>query len=679
MNNDRIHWIKKNCITHFDPISRNQLTISIESGLNIKNGWDTFSTTRLTFTIRDSRTQGTNRIKIDLEYPHVVGLVDFLNKQPDWKKAFDIGAKTEVTKHYMKSKKTLSMSFIVIDGKKFIQVKIVDRTSQIIQSEIKIDKLTFKGIYRYLTSYVDNFNIIESNLLVSLSYGKFQDELFDRIDSKLTGLESRFKALNVNISEVFNGMGISKRDNWRNSRQLSSSSFDSDDSDEFQIEEKKEEKKENMVSDSNPDNMSEEFSKFMTDHDNFEDMDIGVEVGKPEKRKKKISLVNELPFAIRVLNGDVEFLSSWSSSFLFVTEKSDEDLFAPYDHILKTVNVGPDLHNHLKSMNGYYALQYLVHSFVRNVNRSHIGNSRYDIPILMFPEPFCLDERFRSISHEIIALYLIYSYATKRILGGIDNIDESIKQKFESTLLYLKVLLSPFIFSCKINKDEILYKYKLINTDESLLENLRMELSKATLGGNVDIQYEAFESYTESFVEFVSENIDNSDDAKKYVLSDKDLFDRIELDYGIVVNSDAIRSAKDIKSKMYQIDEKNNELNENVASTLEPVEKGQSDNGKFELFIKTVGGRLGSDAMRESTFDGIFSHDIPIEAYVAKRVMDIDPTLKSVSDVRKAMTRITEPENVTIGRVMGELNGFGVEIKASDTDAMMGVLELDVT
>lgn len=659
---DENYWINKTIFSYTDPVTTVQLTAYLECMMGIEKQWDNIASTKFSICIKDSRIQGTPRVKIELELPQIFQLVDTFDKlAANWNNAFKSNVTVNIVKFFAKKKKELTFEFVIIDGSPYVKTSVYDTVGNSSRLFVHLDKYNYMSIYMYLKSMIANFAIIDSNM-TNVLYNK---RFYTNIHSDIIAIKEKSHELVKRISNA--PMNYTTQTN-----NITVEAVDIDEP-------------------INNENINYVASDFMAHigANGFDDIDIGQSELKDEMNAPKPKDRSTNTFLNNFINNDVDVLKQWATSFTCLTEKSQPDMFSPFDIIMNMTGLTSDIRDKYRKDSGYYLSQYYIISLLKSAIKTAIinnGNYPTNVPMFKFSTKIVKGTDEYEVCKEITVVFLIFSMLINGFMNWIKTNNEDMMKIEEYRRVYfiLKLLFNPFIFSVQVEdgyKDELLEVWDTYEKS-GFFDKIMAQYSEITLGGNLKIDRSIFDKFITNFITkiFSSPTI-NIDDTQNI---------KISMDSaGIPLYSKIIDGPLAIKEAIFKKNITQEVIHNTPCTVVESdiseviennkVEEKQDE--RFELFIR-CGLRFSKEfcdniMQKCHMYSQITQYlkdadDVPPEIFKIKRVMDLDTSLSNITEVLRLAKLITEDPNVTMSRATDgdELDDYGMDSNFSVEDVI---------
>ena len=635
------YYIRNKMLTYRDLTTNTFLDISIDASSEANGKWNSLNPATICFSIYDPKVnKNISSICICMRYDNAVKLVDSVNNLFENSKSniFSNGSVIQIPQYTLKNRKEIVFNFAMSNnGVPIIQLTVIDTTSQRGKASINLDLNAFKSIGKILKEFVDS--------PVSTNIGIKQLLSWDRVLENVNIIKDDICEEINNIKTIIQ---YSKKNN-------------------IDLNEYKDEPTE--MSD-----IQKRFQKNFDSNNGFSNIDLGLDgIINNSSEDKNLTKTNQ-PFSSSCLNYDLDKLKEWATSFICTTEKSSNELFAPFDFIFNVSNISrADREQYTKNF-GYYPIQYAVIYLLKKYIRESVQSGCYptNIPALRFNTKFKRGSKEYELSKDIITIFLIYSI----VVNSFKDKSEDVNR----TYFTMKLLLSPFMFSIEVDDEltnELLKEYDKCE-ESGMFITIQDNYKSESYGGNLSISRDIFETCCGSFVKTLR-------DKKTGIIGSKqdtvDIFKDIE--YKIPDPVRPIENCEDIKVSIFESSEKNNDKIDEEEVNKEDTKITTEPDKKLELFLdcasRVVDVELINDIKNTcgeyTELTKFFkTKDIPHELFKIKRVMDLDSSLTNKVSILKKANLLNEDEDVTETRVMQE--GESVE-EYNENFNIQDVLSMD--
>lgn len=688
MEKDRFHFRSK--LVHFvNPNTNAYLDICLDSSLKSSDGWDDYCTTKFTLLIKDKRIQTSGATKIALELQHVYDLLRQFKKifgeetKEDLGNAFKMSTSASIVKFLAKTKQTAIFTFRVADRKPIVNLCLMDPLFPNGKIEIDVDYSCFKIIKDLMKNYITNLISIDLNTKQILS----NDLIISKLDEINKENDSRVDLINGLIRQQCTKIvGTIKETAIPVTTLPIIGTIEETITPninigaiKYEIEDIK--TKEPEKNPSNTGDLLDEFSddetppsgdqmNFINELENtnfFEAVEIPkVPEEKPKQKpvniKPKAQMTNQ-PFLATFLNFDISRLKEWTTSFIHTTEKSDPELFTPFDTIMRVTSIPKKELSIYSKEYGYYLIQYaLIHTLKKAVKDNLETGIHFpvnSIPPIKFSTNIVPGTKLYNMTKEIITIILSYSLIINNAMKAIDKDKNNISRfiEYEKVWYATKLLFTPFIFSMELTdnlKEELLIEFRRC-VSSGFFDSLKKEYKEITLGGDIKINLELFDMYIDKFISILR-------NVKATTFNTKETVSKYFIDNNIPIVVEPINNSKDIQTEIFSHMNKSQKGKKVVAKSTKKETKSVKNDAdpSMTTFLKAVEKYVDKDVVDNikktcSSYKGLQTifqtMDLPAEVFKVKRVMDLNPGVYDKVKILRMAKLLEEDQDVTESRV----------------------------
>jgi hypothetical protein len=629
---EKTYWTRQKLFSTIDTKSGVILSVFSDNGTTVNDSWINYASVRVIFEMMDSRVNKGDKIKFELDY---VDLNRLLNQ---FQNIFGIGPEkvfsgtnTSINK-YTKGKKELLFSFHNDDSTKKVTVHINDTASVIPKSSVTIDSFSFKSLWDLLKDVKTSYPILSIlstlNLNQQISMGVIKDQFSD-LGNELKSLIKTLKIL-ANKSEIT----VSEKETteW----------FDDDGSPKEVVTETFD--------------VQKEFNDITEKTDFFDNIEIK-EV--PDFKQNPVIEKSPQPFLENILNWDLDRVKEWTTSFVCAGKNTKSSLFTPFDMIFELGLIPENEKSLFSKEEGYLYAQYIIMYLVKKYTRDKLDNIKASpIPVIKFQNKIIRGTTLFELSKGIITLLVLYTILNGRLSQVDTDRETGVKiNDYSMTYMLLQILLGTFVFS--IEKDNIDFETELIEVYKlcaaaGFIDKLETSYSEIT-GGKLNLNVETFSSKVKAFVGLIEST------KKFYSVGSFGSLNKLVSEYKIPIPYTMPSNSDEIRDFLFSNLNGNSNKEDKPESSNTPTDK-KPKLDKLGLFLESIKDVCDPDLYSEfksvSNYDSlsdIFKNkNISTEILKIKRIMDIDDTLKTRTDVLKMVKMLKEDITVTESRVIQE-------------------------